>query len=197
MLNMAQGAQSFLKLARFMRVVALIIFVFSLVLACLLAVASFVVGLIPSNSFPSTSSTDAFHFDFGSPLDVAVNVAAGLSYKAIILAFCLGIAPLCVWCAAFFFHVKRILSSVSSGRPFSAASSRSLRSLAVNVGVYPFFIWASTGFLMAVFKAFSVQAPDFKFEYDFTYLVFSGLLLVLAGIFRYGEELQVEADATV
>jgi hypothetical protein len=192
-----QGAQSFLRLAQFMRVVAKIIFLFSLIVACLLAVASFIVAFVPASAFPSIKASDALRFNFGSPWDVTVKIAAGISYKAIILSFCVAVVPLCAWCAAFFLHVKRILTSVSSGRPFSAASSRSLRSLAAAVGVYPFFLWASTGFLLAVFNAFSIQAPDFKFGYDFTYLVFAGLLLVLAGIFRYGEELQVEADATV
>jgi len=193
-------AASFKSVSKVMLVIARITIWASFILAGGFAIASIVIAFVPKGSFGVIKGS----YDLGElassffSLKVATP-AEGISIKALLLAGFSAVLPFCVWGGFFFIPISRILESITKGRPFDPLCAGFLRKLALCVALYPVAGWACQGFALSALKAFSVpmNGLNFNFSYDPTMLVFAALLFILSGVFKYGEELQRDADGTV
>ncbi len=98
--------------------------------------------------------------------------------------------------------IRGMLKPMKEGRPFDAAVSRSFRRLgvfAIIYGVLAHGIFAVVQALMlhAIRVDGMMEHVSVNFEFDLTFLLVAGLLFLFSYIFRYGEELQRQADETL
>lgn len=103
--------------------------------------------------------------------------------------------------------IRAILHPMTEGRPFNGVASANLKKLAV-LGILLGI--ASNGMLLAG-ELLMVHAYDLpgilisekishvtvNYSFDFTFLLYSAVLLLLSYVFRYGEELQQLSDETL
>jgi hypothetical protein len=193
-------AASFKSLSKVMLVIARIAIWACFILAGGLAIASIVIAFVPKGDFGVIKGSYELGQGAASFLSFkAATPAEGISIKAALLAGFTALMPFCFWGGFFFLPISRILESITKGRPFDPLCAGFLRKLALCVALYPVAGWACQGFALSVLKAFAVPMNGFNFgfSYDPTMLVFAALLFILSGVFKYGEELQRDADGTV
>ena len=103
--------------------------------------------------------------------------------------------------------INAILDPISQGRPFHSAISAELKKLAIysiGLGV----VFNLFGLTDLIFNAFIYDLPDLlisekithvglDYTMDISFLICSGILLLLSYIFRYGSELQQLSDETL
>lgn len=103
--------------------------------------------------------------------------------------------------------IRDILTPMTEGQPFNAAVSDSLKKLAILVIVLG-VAFNLFGIAELIFYTFAYDLPDLlisekitkvdiNYTIDISFLIVSGILLLLSYIFRYGTELQQLSDETV
>ncbi|MCD7769947.1 MAG: DUF2975 domain-containing protein [Oscillospiraceae bacterium] len=94
--------------------------------------------------------------------------------------------------------IRQLLRPMKEGRPFERAVSQSLRRLgwmAVAYGVLEVVVTAIAQFVLT--RALNTTGAALDAGYDLTWLLIAVLLFLFSYIFRYGEELQRQADETL
>lgn len=200
MSSMKEGFSRFKSMTRFMSIIVRISIWACFILAACFAVGSVVVALIPGSFLGEMK--DSFEIRQGSSTYLTFRPslpADGVPLKAALVTIFTALVPLCAWGGFFFLPIHRILASILAGAPFAPRNSGHLRSLALCIGLYPVAGWVSTSFAIGVAGVFPELARQMRssFGYDPAMLVFAALLLILSGVFKYGEELQRDADGTV
>ncbi len=100
--------------------------------------------------------------------------------------------------AVILFEVKRILKTVCEDNPFEKSNSKNLTVIACALiaGSLTVNIFASR-FASEVIKALQIANMSLGYSIDLTLLLTGVLILILAGVFRYGNYLQEEVDSTL
>ncbi|MCC8357884.1 MAG: DUF2975 domain-containing protein [Oscillospiraceae bacterium] len=94
--------------------------------------------------------------------------------------------------------IRQLLRPMKEGRPFESAVCRSLRRLgwlAVAYGVLEAVVAAIAQLVLT--QALNVTDAALDVGYDLSWLLLAVLLFLFSYIFRYGEELQRQADETL
>lgn len=94
--------------------------------------------------------------------------------------------------------IRQLLRPMKEGHPFESAVSRSLRRLgwlAVAYGVLEAVVAAIAQLVLS--QALNVTGAGMDVGYDLSWLLLAVLLFLFSYIFRYGEELQRQADETL
>jgi hypothetical protein len=144
-----------------------------------------------------SDGTGTFHgmdFLYGQ----SVQLPAGAPLKPIILSISLFTSPLCLLCAAIALFLGRILKAVARGRPFEPDNGKALLWIAICIPALYLFYFAA-GFLTIEYLIHSIGLSAhcvFSLRLDALVLP-TLLLLILSGVFRYGSELQRDADETI
>jgi hypothetical protein len=96
------------------------------------------------------------------------------------------------------FEIKRILKSVLQDNPFKLGNSKNLTVIGAVLIVGSFIIPFLEGkTISAIIRALHINGINFSFSIDGT-MLFSGIIvLILAGVFKYGSYLQEEVDSTL
>lgn len=193
-------AASFKSLSKVMLVIARIAIWACFILAGCLGLAAIVIAFVPKGAFGAIKGS----YELGPGISPFFTLKAatppeGIPIKPLLLAGFTALVPFCAWGGFFFLPISRILGSITRGRPFDPLCSGFLRKLALCVALYPVAGWACQGLALSMLKAFEAPMAGLScsFGYDPTMLVFAALLFILSGVFKYGAELQRDADETV
>ena len=103
--------------------------------------------------------------------------------------------------------VRRIISPMKEGQPFVQGISKDINKLAWYVLIVGFLAEAGAAWLSVrmlttynldyIFHPGTVLNYSFNFSLNFTFVGVFAIILLLGYIFRYGEELQQQADETL
>jgi hypothetical protein len=127
-----------------------------------------------------------------------------LLQAAVILALC---SSCCLVARRMVLCISGILSPISEGQPFHETISSNLKKLAI-LSIVLGVLFNLFGIAELLFATFAYDLPgllisqkithiDINYTIDISFLVVSGILLLLSYIFHYGSELQQLSDETL
>jgi hypothetical protein len=224
MVSTSKNALKFGSIAKILHVLTIVVMWILVAAAGLSLVGSIVVGLIPAEKFGTyaednvrslsvpesmrgaddvkqalpSSVTTGTHFAIHLPNGQTVPYPVGSPLKPMIMAICFSVMPLSLICASIAFSLARILRLIAQGRPFEPENGKALCWIALCI---PIFYLAEGAISFALIeylrRAIDLHA-DNSFSVQLNQVILpSLLLLILSGVFRYGSELQRDADETV
>jgi hypothetical protein len=100
--------------------------------------------------------------------------------------------------SAVLFEVKRILKTVVEDKPFEKGNSKNLTIISLVLIAASFILPIFEGRVFsAAIKTLQVGNISIGYSMNWTLLLTGILILILAGVFQYGNYLQEEVDSTL
>jgi hypothetical protein len=202
MSNQSTKAKRFKALVKALRIAMTIIGWTCAATACLGALAAATIAFIPSQDLgaygQARPSADAPRAAVNLKiLDFELDVEPGMPRQPIILASLLACLPYLAWTGLVAFLLGTMLKRAEAGIPFHADNAKTLGWLALAAICKPAAGMIGGNASKAVLNAGLGLDLGYVFNYDISALLGGLLILVLAGVFRYGAELQHDLDGTV
>ena len=104
-------------------------------------------------------------------------------------------------------YIRQILKPMAEEKPFDSIVSTNLRKLAnlsIFIGIMCNVVLLIEQFIMvyaydlrSLLLSSKIPAVDFNFEFDVSFLLTWGILMLLSYVFQYGEQLQQLSDETL
>lgn len=200
MVRASMKALRFGSLAKVLYVLTKIAMWVLLVLAGLSLLGTIVVGFVPAKEFGVYAEDSSVRAYLSMRLfeGQSFRLPIGAPLKPIILSIGISIIPISLICAAIALFLGRMLRSVVLGRPFEPDNGKVLCWIALCLPLL-YIVEAVTGFVLVEYLRRSISfGIDNSLSFDLSRIVLpSLLLLILSGVFRYGSELQRDADETI
>jgi hypothetical protein len=197
MSNTSKSALKFGAITRILHVLSIVVMWILVAAAGLSLVGSIVVGLIPAERF-GTYVTTSIHFAINLPNGQKAPYPAGSPLKPMIMAIFFSALPLSLICASIAFFLGRIFKSIALGRPFEPDNGKALCWIALFIPIFYIAEGAISFVLIEYLRRAIGLNVDNGFSLELNKVILPSLLLfILSGVFRYGSELQRDADETV
>jgi Protein of unknown function (DUF2975) len=144
-----------------------------------------------SGSLAATiNGTQLFKFDPQSIGDIMI--------KYVLQAVFLWVSVVLLIASAVLFEVKRILKTVVEDKPFEKGNSKNLTIISLVLIAASFILPIFEGRVFsAAIKTLQVGNISIGYSMNWTLLLTGILILMLAGVFQYGNYLQEEVDSTL
>ena len=189
------------KMSRYLRIVMQIFYWVGLVGAVVLAVSVIVVSILPEKYFiisPKASDNIGFSIDGLINYKISSQTAIAILLKPIAQAISFMAAIISAGLSIIFKQISKILKTVESDRPFSEENSGRLTIIGfvLIIGSFVFKI-AECIVANAMIHALNIQNVQVNYSADGFMMLTGFLILILAGVFKYGNYLQQEYDATL
>lgn len=189
------------KMSRILRIVIRAFYWVSLVGAALLAISLIVVFLLPEKYFilsPTARDNMGFSIDGLIRYSIGSHNAVELSLKPIYQAICFMAAIIAAGLSVIFKQISNILKTVENDRPFSEENSRGLTIIGIVLIIGSFVFKTAEGIVAsAIIHTLDIQNINVNYSIDGFMMLSGFLMLILAGVFKYGNYLQQEYDATL
>ncbi|MDF2673331.1 MAG: hypothetical protein K0R09_1596 [Clostridiales bacterium] len=200
-MKMSVNQEKAKKMSRYLRVVTQIFYWVGLVGAVLLAIAVVVVSIMPEKYFIiSPKASDNIGFSIDGLINYRINsqTAIELSLKPIYQAISFMAAIILAGLSIIFRQISKILKTVEGDRPFSEENSRRLTIIGFVLLIGSFVFNIAEGIVAnAMIHTLSIPNVQINYKADGFMMLTGFLLLILAGVFKYGNYLQQEYDATL
>jgi len=189
------------KLARVLNVICSIVFWIAAVGFCTFLLANIVIAFVPANSVVMDATTSgSLTTTLGGTMSFKFDpqVSGKIMIKPFLEDFFGWIAVAALMTAMILFEIKRILKSVIQDNPFKKGNSRNLTVIAlvliIGSCILPFL---EARVVSEIIRVLQIANINFSYSVDST-MMFSGIIvLILAGVFQYGNYLQEEVDSTL
>lgn len=191
--------------AHVLRIFTLICFWASLAAAVLTAGVAIVLQIF-SNSNTFTASdyqkipflTSGSSIDIGNTLRVNLSELPGADMIHVIIALMITVSICGFIMLPFFKQLSLMLKSTENGLPFAAENAKRLSVMGIAIIVMSVVYRIGEYITMqSVLKTINAQGMTAQLGIDTTGILMGVLLLILAGIFKYGSYLQEEYDTTL
>ena len=170
--------------------------------AAIIFAAAFALGALVTVFLPSdllkTANIEAMRLSLGSTISFSLGDLGVVSFKPVLLAILISCAVALPLLATIFWQLTGILKAVKEDRPFADENAKRL----IIIGIVSLNAsWVTkvleTVTASVIMKTFSIPNITIGFTIDITMLFMGLLVLILAGVFKYGSYLQGEYDATL
>jgi len=188
-------------LAKILKNASIILFWVAAALFGIFLLANFVLIFIPGKDLilpANLSGSFSGSINGISIFRVNPQTNGNIMIKPVLQALFLWLTVGAAMVAVILFEVKKILKTVCADNPFEKSNSKNLTVIAcaLIVGSLTVNIFAAR-FASAVIKALQIANMSLGYSIDLTLLLTGILILILAGVFRYGNYLQEEVDSTL
>lgn len=189
------------RMSRILRIVIQIFYWVSLAAAAILAVSIIVISILPERYFIiSPSARDNIRFSIDGLISYSINprAAVELSLKPVYQAISIMAAIISAGLSMIFRQIGDILRTVENNRPFTEENSRRLTIIGVILIIGSIVFRTAEGIVAsAMIHTLDIQNMQVSYGSD-NFMMLSGfLILILAGVFKYGSYLQQEYDTTL
>ena len=187
-------------LARVLNIICQVVFWVTAAGFGLFLLASLVLLFIPAESVViNTNTLGPLSVTLGSLyLDFTPQVSGDIILKPFLQALFAWISVSALLVSVILLKVKRILKSVVADHPFEKGNSKNLTVIAITLIVGSLIMPVLEGrIFFAIINALKISNIDFSYSLDCTLLFTGILILILAGVFQYGNYLQEEVDSTL
>lgn len=189
------------KLARIMQVVVKIFLIVTMIATICTAIAGIVLTQVPAeslNALDSTSGSLSLTLDNIIAYNIDRETVGMNSLKPVYVSICFMAATISVLLAVIFKQLELILGTIKDDKPFTEANSRRLTIIGATLMVGAFIIRGAE-YMVAYTMIHSLKITSLSVVYsaDNNMILTAFIVLVLAGVFKYGSYLQQEYDATV
>ena len=188
-------------LAKILKIVANVIFWVAAVVFCLFLVASIIMLFIPEkNLVLPANMTGNLTATIGEVLvfKFEPQTVGDLPIKPVLQAAFIWVSVVTLMMSIILFELKRILKSVVQDNPFEKVNSKNLTVIAVVLITGSFIVKFLEGRVAsAVIQTLQISNISINYSIDVNLLLTGILILILAGVFQYGNYLQEEVDSTL
>ena len=191
---------SYKKVAKTVKVIFDISFWVIAVLGALSLLSLIISSFIPDSSFMLTGDQlNHIRLSFDGMLRFSVNKDQSyINLKPYLQSISLLIAVYSSMFAIILYELRKILKTILLDRPFDKENSKGLTVIAVVLMIGSLFVnIARTSMASAFIKITKITGISINYNIDFSMLFYGILILILAGVFKYGCYLQEEYDATL
>lgn len=189
------------KATKVLKVVFDISFWIVLVMGVINLLGSAAMLFIPNTSFILNSSQYGhFRLSIEGMINFAINpsVNSYISLKPYFQAVSLIIFVFSVIIGAILYELRQILRTVINDKPFDKKNSKRLSIIAIVLVIGSIVVnIARIRMAMVVVDIMKIPNISINYNIDMSMLLYGFLILILAGIFKYGCYLQEEYDATL
>ncbi|HCX78807.1 MAG TPA: hypothetical protein DG577_05285 [Firmicutes bacterium] len=171
--------------------------------AAIIFAAAFALGALLTVFLPSdlmkTANIESMRLSLGSTISFSIGDLGDVSFKPVLLAILISCAVALPLFAAICWQLAGILKTVKEDRPFADENAKRLMIIGiVLLNASWIFKVIETVTASVIITAFSIPNISISYNIVDSTILFMGLLvLILAGVFKYGSYLQNEYDATL
>jgi hypothetical protein len=188
-------------LAKILRVICNVVFWITTVGFVLFLLASVFISLIPAKDLVMSATTSgSLQANFGGTMmfEFTPQTNGEIMIKPVLQALFLGISFGALLVSVILFEVKRILKTVVADNPFEKGNSKNLVVIATTLLAGSILLPVFEGRIATtVIEALKISNINTSYSIDCTLLFTGVLILILAGVFQYGNDLQEEVDSTL
>ena len=187
-------------LAKVLRVISNVVFWITAVGFVLFLLASIIISRVPAKDMViSVNMSGYLNTTFGQTMFKFIPPTNGeLMIKSFLQALFMYISLAALMVSVVVFEVKGILKTVVADNPFEKGNSRNLTVIALTllVGsvIVPILQWRIAATIIQMLHINNMNAT---YSVDGNLLFTGILILILAGVFQYGNYLQEEVDSTL
>lgn len=189
------------KISKILRVVMNVFFWATIVVRMIFVIAWFVIIFAPSdilNLLKTGSMSLLLDFNGIASYNVDPSMYEATKLKPVFLALIPTVVLGASMLAIILRQVSSILRTVEKDCPFEEKNSKRLTIIGVILIIGSIiFNAAQCAIVAAMIENFQISNLDVKYSFDGTMLTTGFLILILAGVFKYGNFLQKEYDATL
>jgi hypothetical protein len=188
-------------LAKVLKNISNILFWVTSVLFVVFLLASIVVLFIPGKDMViSPNLTGSLQTSIGVTMVVKFDLQSlgVIIIKPFLQAMFMWISFVSLMGSVLLYELKRILKNVVADNPFEKGNSKNLTVIAITLLVGSLILPIFEGRIaMAVIDVLKISNFNVNFMIDWNLLMAGILILILAGVFQYGNYLQEEVDSTL
>lgn len=189
------------RLAKYMQIVIKVFYAVSItVIIAAVAIGIYIIAT-PASSFGALAGTGgslSLSLDNVFMFKVDPQYATGENLKPVIASMCFMAATIGIILAIIFRQLELILGTVKNDKPFTAENSRRLSIIGATLMIGA-FVKRIGECLVAYNIINTLKLFDVNVNYsaDSSMIITGFIVLILAGVFKYGSYLQNEYDSTV
>jgi hypothetical protein len=188
-------------LAKVLKNISNILFWVTSVLFVVFLLASIVVLFVPGKDMViSPNLTGSLQTSIGGTMVVKFDLQSlgVIIIKPFLQAMFMWISFVSLMVSVLLYELKRILKTVVADNPFEKSNSKNLTVIALTLLVGSLILPIFEGRIaMAVIDVLKISNFNVNFMIDWNLLMAGILILILAGVFQYGNYLQEEVDSTL
>jgi hypothetical protein len=125
-------------------------------------------------------------------------VSGDIVIKPFLQAFFSWISVSALMVSIVLFELRRILKSVAADHPFEKGNSKNITVIGTTLIAGSLIIPVLEGRIFSeIIRALQISNINFSYSMDCTLLFTGIIILILAGVFQYGNYLQEEVDSTI
>ena len=187
-------------LAKILNVICKIVFWITAVGFVLFLLASIIISRVPAKDMDiSVNMSGYLNTTFGQTMFKFIPPTNGhIMIKSFLQALLMYISLAALMVAVIVFEVKGILKTVVADNPFEKGNSRNLTVIALVLVagsvIVPILQWRIAA---TVIQMLNINNMNATYSVDGNLLFTGILILILAGVFQYGNYLQEEVDSTL
>jgi hypothetical protein len=188
-------------LAKVLKNISNVLFWVTSVLFVVFLLASIVVLFVPGKDMViSPNLTGSLQTSIGGTMVVKFDLQSlgVIIIKPFLQAMFMWISFVSLMVSVLLYELKRILKTVVADNPFEKGNSKNLTVIAFTLLVGSLILPIFEGRIaMAVIDVLKISNFNVNFMIDWNLLMAGILILILAGVFQYGNYLQEEVDSTL
>ena len=188
-------------LAKVLKNISNVLFWVTSVLFVVFLLASIVVLFVPGKDMViSPNLTGSLQTSIGGTMVVKFDLQSlgVIIIKPFLQAMFMWISFVSLMVSVLLYELKRILKTVVADNPFEKGNSKNLTVIALTLLVGSLILPIFEGRIaMAVIDVLKISNFNVNFVIDWNLLMAGILILILAGVFQYGNYLQEEVDSTL
>lgn len=188
------------RLARIMKIVVKISYIASVIFLVAGLVVGILLAVAPISSIAAISDTGGLSLTLDNILMVKINpVTTTLEdLKPVFASICFMVAAIGAVLAVILKQLELILGTVKDDKPFAPENSKRLTTIGITLMIGAFIERAGEFFVAStMIDTLKLNDLSVNFSADSNMILIGFVVLVLAGVFKYGCYLQNEYDSTV
>lgn len=189
------------RLAKYMQIVMKVFYTVSIVCIIIAVAGGVFLTLMPETTIGAISNSGgslSFSIDNVIMFNVDHKNAAADSLKSVYSSICFMAVIIGVLLAITFKQLQLILGTVKIDKPFTQENSRRLTIIGAALMIGAFV--KRIGEVMvahAIINTLKINELSVNYSADSSFIIMGFIVLILAGVFKYGSYLQNEYDSTV
>lgn len=188
------------RLAKIMKIIIKISYIASVIFLVAGLVAGTLLAVAPISSIAAISDTGGLSLTLDNILMVKINPETTTleDLKPVFASICFMVAAIGAVLAVILKQLELILGTVKDNKPFAPENSKRLTTIGITLMIGS-FIERAGEFFVASTMIDTLKLKDLSVNYsaDSNMILIGFVVLVLAGVFKYGCYLQNEYDSTV
>ncbi len=189
------------RLAKYMKIVIRIFFIVSIIFIVVSLVMELLLAVAPISSLVVLADTgDSLSLTLDNVFMIKINPmnTTAEDLKPVFASIFFMVAAIGAILAVIFKQLELILSTVKDDKPFASENSRRLTVIGITLMIGAFIIRAGEYMVASsIINTLKLNDMSANFSADANMIVIGFVILILAGVFKYGCYLQGEYDSTI